>query len=134
MALLFRSPKANESGMLAVILTLLLAQATPSPMPSDACNHEASITKSVPPDPRGLDDNVLAALAPLSAGIDVVIEPDGSPGAASVSKPSGYRGFDLAAIHAAKASTYAPKVVDCKAVEGTVRFTATLQEDVRPPQ
>jgi TonB family protein len=119
---------------LAIMFALLLAQATPSPAPSDACNHEASITKSVPPDPRGLDDNVLAALAPLSADIDVAIAPDGSPGHASVYKSSGYRGFDLAAIHAAKASTFTPQVVDCKPVESTVRFKATLEEDVRPPQ
>jgi TonB family protein len=83
-------------------------------LPADVntpCIHQASVVKAVSPNyPRSLPPG-LAAFAVL---VNVTIGEDGSVKEATVYDSSGYPDADAAAIEAAKASTYAPKVVDCK--------------------
>jgi len=54
----------------------------------------------------------------------VTVGPDGGVRAANISKSSGNMMSDLAALRAARASSYAPKVVNCVAVTGDYMFRA----------
>lgn len=105
----------------AVMLTLLLAQATPSPTASP-CDSKADLLKAEYP--TGFDPPSEAA--PLAATIAVLVGPDGHVKAASVYKSSGYLPFDAASVRAAKASKYRPQLVDCKPVEATYYFKTSL--------
>lgn len=58
------------------------------------------------------------------AEIKVTLTATGAVGEVAVFKSSGNAALDLAAETAAKASTYAPQIVDCKAVGGSYRFSA----------
>jgi TonB family protein len=111
---------------LAVILTLLLAQTTPSPspLPTGTCSHEATIVMPIMPEfPRSL-----APAGPFTVEATVLVGPDGSVRSATISHSSGYSSVDAAVINAARASTYSPKVLECKPVEGRYLFRA----DVKP--
>ncbi len=65
---------------------------------------------------------------PLTVEAMVLVGPDGSVESATISHSSGYAGVDAAVIRAARASSYSPKVVDCKPVEGRYLF----REDLKP--
>jgi TonB family protein len=110
---------------LAIMLTLLLAQAAPSPSPSSSyseCSHEAEVVKPVEPDPT----NVAIGSPDLFAIVAVAVAPNGSVEKAKIYRSSGDLWFDEASVHAARRSTYKPKVVDCKPVEGIVYFKTSL--------
>jgi TonB family protein len=84
-------------------------------LPADtntACIHEAWVVKAVSPSyPRSLPPG----LAPFAVTVNVTLGEDGSVKGATIYDSSGYPDADAEAIDAAKASTYSPKVVDCKA-------------------
>lgn len=61
-----------------------------------------------------------------SAVVAVTIAPDGTVAHTSVSQSSGNAAIDRATLEAAAHSTYAPKLVNCKAVEGTYLFRASF--------
>jgi TonB family protein len=107
--------------MIAVTLSLILAQAAPSPTASP-CQAETGLVKAEYP--RGFDPPEEAR--PLSATVFVVVGSDGKVVAAKILKPSGDFSFDAASIRAAKSSTYTPKLVDCKPIEGTFLFRTSL--------
>jgi TonB family protein len=106
---------------LGVLFAISLAQSTPSPAPTDACSHEAVIDRGFLPH----DFSVDTGTGQLAATILVVVRADGSVDKVSVNKSSGTLSFDMASLHAARQSSYRPKVVDCHAVEGTYLFNAT---------
>jgi TonB family protein len=111
---------------LAVMLAVLLAQATPAPSPTSTgeCFRDATVSKSVQPSIEGLDGDFLDHK--LTTDIKVLVGADGSIKGTSILNSSGYRGFDLAAQRAARASTYLPKLVNCKPVDGEYTFRANL--------
>jgi TonB family protein len=81
--------------------------------------HEASVVKAVSPNyPRSLP----AGLAPFAVLVNVTIGADGSVKGATIYDSSGYPDADAAAIEAAKASTYNPKLVDCKPAESAYQI------------
>ncbi|MGB6599515.1 MAG: TonB family protein [Candidatus Cybelea sp.] len=109
-----------------VILTLLLAQVSPSPSSSSTrgpCFHDATVIKPVQPDVRDLMGDFLTA--PLATKVQIIVAPDGTVKNASVSESSGFMQFDMAVLQAAKISKYRPKVVDCEPVEGAATFWGT---------
>ena len=120
--------------MLAVVLTLLVAEATPSPTaspaptPTSACSHDADVVKPVPP-----YATISLGTPPLYATVEVLVAPDGSVKKAHIYKTSGDLLFDQASVWAAKRSTYKPKVVDCNPVEGTYFFKTSLTQGPPPP-
>jgi TonB family protein len=74
----------------------------------------------------------------LFAIVAVAVAPNGSVEKAKVYRSSGNLLFDQASVIAARRSTYKPKLVDCKPVEGTVYFKTSARwmygpEDTAPP-
>jgi TonB family protein len=113
--------------MLGIMLGLLLAQASPSPSPSPSyseCSHEADVVKPEEPDPTHMD--IGPGSPDLFAIVAVAVAPNGSVVKAKIYRSSGDLIFDEASVHAARRSTYKPKVVDCKPVEGIVYFKTSL--------
>lgn len=90
--------------------------------PRDDCNREGSASISATPDyPESANDQGLGAQEVL---IMVSLDASGSVAAASIYKSSGRPDFDRAAIAAARASTYLPKMKNCKGVPGQYMFRA----------
>lgn len=115
--------------MIDIALTLLLAQATvmPSPPVSTCPTTPATIVKPAQPVyPRSLP----AHTPPLTVTVQVTVNPDGSVKGARVWQSSDYAEADTAALAAAAASTYRPKMVNCEPVEGTY----LLHSDFLPTQ
>jgi TonB family protein len=112
----------------AVVLGVVLAQATPSPAASP-CQAEASVTKPVIPD---VDLATREQVQPLYATVAVLVSADGKIEKTTIYKSSGSFAFDWASLRAAKLSTYKPKVVDCRPVEGTVLFKTSYTPDSPP--
>ena len=106
---------------LAVALSLVLAQAAPSPAASP-CQAETGLLKAEYP----RDFNPPEEVKPLSATVFVVVGSNGKVVAAKILKTSGDGSFDAASIRAARSSTYTPKLVDCKPIEGTFLFRTSL--------
>lgn len=114
--------------MVAFLLTLMLAQATPSPAPTSECRHEAHVVRAARPIPKGLPADMPAT----KAVVKVLIGPDGKVKEASIFKSSGYPAFDIAVVDAARLTVYSPKVVDCKSVEGVYLFSAAFHPRYTP--
>lgn len=104
-----------------LVLTALVAQASPAPTPTSACLHDAQFVKAARPDFHPESDETQ-----LAATVLVVVAADGSVKKATISKSSGNLQFDRASVRAARQSTYKPKVVDCEPIEGTVIFQTTF--------
>jgi len=102
----------------ATLVSLLLAQAAPSPTASAGkCTHEADIASAVVPDTTSVN-----AQSDLFAIVAVLVAPNGSVENAKIYRSSGNLDFDQASVRAARHSTYKPKLVDCTPVEGTVYY------------
>lgn len=67
--------------------------------------------------------------SPISVQVIVYLDAGGSIKTASVAQSSGYADADASALKAATASTYKPRTVDCKPVDGLYLFKA----DFAPP-
>jgi TonB family protein len=68
----------------------------------------------------------------LFAIVAVRVAPDGSVEKAKIDRSSGNLLFDQASVRAARHSTYKPKAVDCKPVDGTVYFRTSLSHGYPP--
>ena len=115
--------------MLAVILSLLVAQVTPAPSASptaSACSHDADVLKAEVPDTMPDSEGDKFAI------VAVQVAPDGTVVKAKIYRTSGDLLFDQASVRAARHSTFTPKVVDCKPVEGTVYFRTSLTQGYPP--
>jgi TonB family protein len=117
-----RSSVKSVGVMLATLLSALLAQATASPT-ATPCQAEAEVVRAIPPKDFDLWPYEGAA---FYATVLVLIGPDGKVEKASLYQPSGNLQFDMASIRAAKKSTFKPKLIDCKPVEGTFLFKTSL--------
>jgi TonB family protein len=63
----------------------------------------------------------------LIVQVAILVNPDGTVTNPWIWRSSGYPDADAAAIKSALATTYSPKVVDCKAVAGRYLFRADFQ-------
>jgi TonB family protein len=114
--------------MLGLLLAALAAPVdladVPLGQPAACANpfQDATVTKPVTPDfpdsARGL------GLGPMTVLIQVIVGPSGTPIAAMLYRSSGNMAIDQAALRAARASTYAPKLVNCAPAQGNCIFRA----------
>jgi hypothetical protein len=107
---------------LAVMLTLLLAQASPSPTASACPTVLAQLVEPVQPNLPA--DIAQSDAPPFEIDILVTVGPDGSVVATKPWRPSLYLSAVAAAMAAARESTYKPKMVNCKPVTGDYLFRA----------
>ncbi|HEY2475310.1 MAG TPA: energy transducer TonB [Candidatus Cybelea sp.] len=85
-------------------------------------NTDAFVTKAVKPElPHGMT-------ASGSASVEVIIGPDGHVMSTTLIKSTGNSTIDHAAVQAARNSSYSPKIVNCKPVQGKFVF----HTDFRP--
>jgi TonB family protein len=115
---------------LAVILTLILAQASPLPAPSSTpsdCSHDAEVTDAAIP-----DDTVQTSEGDVFAIVAVQVASDGAIEKVKIYRTSGDLLFDQASVRAARRSKYRPKVVDCKPVEGIFYFKTSRTQGYAP--
>ena len=102
------------------------ATSVPSPEPSAAAcsapNAPAALAGSPPPAPSILPD-VRARAASGITRVAVRLSPSGRVLDARVAASSGSPSLDVAAVSMAKAATYAPAYVKCKAVVGAYTFS-----------
>jgi len=101
--------------------------AAPTPTPKPACAdpyREATMTNGVAPEyPQAAKDQ---GLGPVVVLVKITLSPSASVENASVLQSSGNMSVDQAALVAARQSSYAPKLSDCKPVEGTYSFRASF--------
>jgi TonB family protein len=118
--------------IVAAVLAVLLAQtaASPSPAAAGQCDQDAHVVKAAIPSIEGLSQETL--MQHLTTEMQVAVAADGSVKSVSVSKSSGYLDFDMAAVRAAKRTTYAPKLADCRPVDGIATFKASLAPNPPP--
>ena len=67
-------------------------------------------------------------MGPVVVYVDVTVEPDGHVSKTLVTKSSNNMAVDQAAVKAARATTYSPKIMGCQAMTGIFIFRA----DFRP--
>lgn len=106
--------------MLAVVLTSLVAQATPKPTTANICAPTA--VKLVKPG-RGYS---APQSVPLSVRIAVTVSGKGVVEKAVVTKGSGSTKFDREALYEARTATYKPGTKNCKPVTGVYDFRLAL--------
>ncbi|HEY1654929.1 MAG TPA: M56 family metallopeptidase [Candidatus Tumulicola sp.] len=122
--------------MIFVILSLALEAVSPAfayPLPASGVGGPATRLVAASCAKPNVDARVTFAAEPnpprgikvkASATAVVTIARDGSVVRASISKSRGNAQIDRAVLDAAQRSKYAPKVVDCQAVQGTYLFFA----------
>lgn len=102
-------------------------QAAPTPTPKPACAEpyrEATMTNGVSPEyPESAKEQ---GLGPVTVIVKITLSPAASVEGSSVLQSSGNMAIDQAALLAARQSSYAPKLTDCKPVEGTYSFRANF--------
>ena len=91
------------------------------------CNHEASATNAV--SPVYPTSAMRLHLPSSSVLVQLTIDPLGTIRNPSVQKSSGNAAIDSAAMRAATASTYSPKVINCRATSATYLFRADFSND-----
>jgi TonB family protein len=64
---------------------------------------------------------------PVTVVVQVTIAPDGTIAGGRVVQSAGNAAFDGSAVRSVEESTFAPKLVDCKPVEGTYLFKVTFR-------
>jgi TonB family protein len=105
--------------MISILVAgLMVVQAAANPVPTGACMHEATIVKRAQP----IYPPQLPAGTRATAVVAILVSSKGSVEKASIYRSSGYRAADAAALKAAEATTYAPRVIKCKRVEGELLY------------
>ncbi len=89
-------------------------------------NADVTVTYPAPPElPKGLKlDGVVTGSSRVTVG------PTGKVVSARIQRSSGNAAVDQTILKAAKSSTYSPKIVDCKAVQGTYLFFAQFDRQL----
>lgn len=100
--------------------------ATPAPTEAPpACRtpyQDATSPNQVPPDYPEAARSL--GLGPVTVLVQVTISPSGSLQGAKIYQSSNNMSIDQSALSAARQSSYSPKIVACKPVEGTYLFRA----------
>lgn len=100
---------------------------TPTPAPKPACavpNADATTVQAVEPD---YPDIARQQGAVGTAKVKVSLDAAGHVLEASIAKSAGNAALDQAAVKAARASTFAPEVVNCVKTAGSYYFSADFQ-------
>jgi TonB family protein len=106
-----------------VLAALVLLSVIDSQTPScDDPFRDGRVVKAVS---LGYPDSAMKLnLGPLTVLVEVTVNPDGTLASSTIFRSSGNADVDQAALSEARASTYAPKLVDCKPVSGQYLFRA----------
>jgi TonB family protein len=105
-----------------------VAATAPPGTPKPACanpNVDASVINPVQPDYP--DSAREANLGPVTVQVEVTVGPSGTLVGAKIYKSSNNMAVDMAALRAARQSTYSPKLVDCAPTTGDYLFRADFQ-------
>ena len=109
----------------ALVLAIILAQATPLPSPTTSACPPTDVKRIKPtnaPDPEWpRQDKWCTGIACLVVEVVVTVNPDGTVKSA-VERGSWGTGADAAALTAARNSKYVPATVNCQPVMGTYIF------------
>ena len=98
---------------------------------STACSKPARIVRPTPPNfPNGAH----GITHKLTTLVDVHLSSSGRVLGVTIFKSSGRADLDRATLAAARESTYAPGLLDCKPAAGTYRFIATFQPGAPLPR
>lgn len=103
--------------MLGIVLTSLVAQASPSPTTTTLCptlRPQDSMASPYPPFPTPPSGK------PIVVELKIDINAEGKPTHITVEKSSGYAPFDRAMVQAASQRIYTPKKANCKTENGTL--------------
>ncbi|MGA8533097.1 MAG: TonB family protein [Candidatus Tumulicola sp.] len=107
------------------------ATAGPVATAKPACanpNVEATVSNAVAPDYP--ESALEAGVGAVQVLVEVTVGPSGNlVGTPSIYKTSGNMSIDQAAIRAARASSYSPKLVDCNPATGSYIFRADFTPD-----
>jgi TonB family protein len=110
--------------MIGIVLALLVTGAAipiPSATASTCPTTQVEVIKAARPDyPLELGRNT----PPFVVEVAVTVNPDGSIKGTKMWQSSGYPAADAATVKAARETTYSPKMVNCKPVEGAWLFRA----------
>lgn len=106
-----------------LLAALLAASPAPSALPDSACAPATQDAQVVERATVFLRDSVTAQAEAqgslMKARVEVTIAPDGRISGARIWKSSGNDSLDQAALEAAQATIFHPKLIDCKPVTGT---------------
>ena len=114
-------PGATGTGPPAPVST------APPGTPKPACKtpyQDATVVQQAQPEYP--DSAREQGLGEVQVAVKVTIGPSGSLVNATISQSAGNMALDQAALAAARQSTYAPKIVNCEAVEGDYLFRVTF--------
>jgi len=87
------------------------------------CNHDAFVQGN-PPMPAAFQNDTAAGVK--TAVVRVTVAANGTVSDTVLTTSTGNSALDAAAVQAARAATYSPKVVDCRAVAGIYLFKVTF--------
>ena len=105
-----------------MILTPMVVADTPCSIPDKDVTVAQAAIPGYPDSARDL------GMGPVVVYVQVTVNPDGSLTHAVITQSSNNSAIDQAALRAARASIYSPKIVGCQAMTGTFIFRA----DFRP--
>lgn len=108
--------------MTTIWLSFLLAQASPSPTSSTCPTTEVVRLTPNGPIPSATVPSKTQIPEHAVTVILVTVNPDGSVKSAVIQKSSGTPSLDAQSLADAKSSTYKPKTINCKPVEGTYLY------------
>jgi len=108
--------------LFSILLAITLQPATPAP--TVPCDRDATVSQQVSPDYP--ESARRLGLGQVTVEIRVYLTPQGTIAALRVLNPSGNGDVDQAALRAAAASTYLPRIKNCKPTFGLYRFKVTF--------
>lgn len=71
-------------------------------------------------------------MKPITVLVEIVVTPTGAGTAEHIFRSSGNPLIDMAALRAARESSYAPRIISCVAVTGSYLFRARFDPDASP--
>ena len=108
-----------------ILTPMVIAQSCSVP------NHDVTVLQAVKPEyPDSARD---LQLGPATVLVQVVVDTNGNVERAQITQSSHNMAIDRAALRAARASQYEPRVIDCNAVEGTYVFRADFAAPTPTP-
>jgi TonB family protein len=110
----------------ALILTPMVIADTPCGIPDKDVTVAKEVTPAYPDSAKDLGLGFVVVL------VDVTVEPDGSVERAIITQSSHNMAIDVAALKAARQSTYSPKIVGCQAITSTFIFRARMAPRTAP--
>ena len=123
-----RTPPTTEEVAATPSALYPMGTATPAqpPFASTGCDRpfqSSTVLEAKRPIATRLQE---AAVGPLAVEVEIALDPAGKLIDAWIYASSGYAGWNLAALRAARLSTYSGSISYCRPVRGTYLFVATV--------